>query len=85
MISPSTFLETIAEHTKQADPNAVSVPRLGTVDPAYVSGAPKVTLEGTTVLSPAGFPRLSAYTPAASDRVLLLPVGSSYVILGKVL
>lgn len=58
--------------------------RLGTVDPAYASGRPRVTLDGTTALSPAGFPRNNNYTPVAGDRVLLLPVGSSFVVLCKV-
>lgn len=58
--------------------------RIGTVDPSYTSGLVKVTFDGETTLSVKGYAWLGAYTPAASDRVALLPVGTSWLILGKI-
>lgn len=58
--------------------------RLATVDPAYTSGRPRVTFDGEDAPSGKAYPHLSSYAPAAGDRVLLVPAGTSYVILGKV-
>lgn len=65
-------------------PNLIAV-----VDPAYSSASypttwPKVTFEGEETMSERTFPAVTPYTPAPSDRVVMLPVGvSGYVILGK--
>jgi hypothetical protein len=55
-----------------------------TIDPAYVSGDPKAYINGSTTLT-GPYQHLAAYTPAANDSVLALPVGATqtYVILGK--
>ena len=71
-------LNRIATHTH------ASIAALGTVDPAYASGQPRVTIDGTSGLTVAGLQRLSSYTPAAADRVVLALVGGGDVILGKV-
>lgn len=56
------------------------------INPAYTSGNPTVYVNGATVLT-GPYQYLSSYTPAASDSVLVLPVGElqAYVILGKLL
>jgi hypothetical protein len=59
--------------------------RLGTVDPGYASGRPKVTFDGETTLSVKTYPYLSSYTPIAGHRVLLAAMGSTWVVLGRVL
>ncbi|HEU4754011.1 MAG TPA: hypothetical protein VFU47_12955 [Armatimonadota bacterium] len=56
--------------------------RLATIDPAYSSGNPKVTFDGEDTLSGRTYPKLRGYTPAPGDRVLMLRVGASYVIVG---
>lgn len=82
MISPRAFLDAVADHSEaKAAPNRGT--RLGTVDATYSTGKPKVTLDGTTTLSADGFTFLPSYTPVAGDRVVLLPVGTTYVILGR--
>ncbi len=81
MIDPKAFLDAVAGYA--ADDGQLPI-RLGVVDPAYSSGAPKVTLEGTTTLSVSGFAFVAGYVPMASDRVVLLPAGTTYLILGKV-
>lgn len=58
--------------------------RLATVNPAHASGRPRVTFDGETTLSGKAYPYLSSYVPAGGDRVLMIPAGSSYVIIGKV-
>lgn len=89
MIDTRQFLDAVAGYTQAkaaaTDPAAQKGNRLGTVDPAYTTGKPKVTLDGTTTLSAEGFSYLSSYTPTASDRVLLAPVGSTYVIIGDII
>lgn len=57
--------------------------RLSTVDPAYASGNPLVTVDGDAGLTgPYGF--LRSYTPASGDRVLLVPMGATYLVAGRI-
>jgi len=55
----------------------------GTIDPAYVSGDPKVAINGAALTGP--YQHLASYTPAANDAVLVAPVGvtRTYIVLGK--
>lgn len=55
-----------------------------TIDPGYTSGQPMAYINGSTTLT-GPYQRLTSYTPAASDAVLVIPVGAqqTYVILGK--
>lgn len=55
----------------------------GTVDAAYTSGKPQVTIDGATGLS-GPLDRLASYTPVAGDRVVVAVVGGGPVVLGKV-
>jgi hypothetical protein len=54
------------------------------IDPGYTSGDPKAYINGSTTLT-GPYKHLAAYTPAAGDSVLAMPVGvqQTYVILGK--
>jgi hypothetical protein len=52
----------------------------GTVDPAYVSGKPRIQFDGETIVSGKAYPYLASYTPAAGDRVMIV----RGVVLGKV-
>ncbi|MEV5710184.1 hypothetical protein [Actinoallomurus sp. NPDC052274] len=56
----------------------------GTVDPAYSGGQPKVTLAGDTSLS-GPYQRIASYTPGPGDLVLMLPLGATYVVAGKLI
>ena len=58
--------------------------RLGTIPAGYTSGRPTILFDGESTISTRTYPYLSSYTPAAGDRVLLVMVGHSGVILGKV-
>lgn len=57
---------------------------LGTVDEGHVSGLPRVRFDDEETASVRTRPHLSAYTPAAGDRVLLGRVGHGWVVLGQV-
>lgn len=56
----------------------------GTVDPAYTTGQPMVTLKGASSLS-GPYQRLAAYTPTAGDLVLMIPNGATYIVAGKLI
>jgi len=66
--------------------------RLATIDPDYspyenypsASPLPKVTFDGETTLSGKRYPFTNGYLPYSGDRVLMIPVGNTYVIVGKV-
>lgn len=68
-----------------AEPSSADKPvRLATVDPAYASGWPKVTFDGESTLSGKTYPHIDSYSPAKNDRVVLVPVGTTYLIIGAV-
>ena len=57
--------------------------KLGTV--TSTSGGIYVQFDGETTPSTKKYKRLASYSnPAVNDRVLLIKVGGSYVILGKI-
>jgi hypothetical protein len=57
---------------------------LGTIDPNYTSGLPKVIFDGESTPSLKAYTYASGYTPRANDRVIIANVGGSHVILGGV-
>lgn len=65
-------------------PNETNIYKLGKIDPSYVSGKPKIVFDGEAITSLKKYPCLGSYTPTANDRVLLLKVANSYVVLGKI-
>jgi hypothetical protein len=74
------FLEAVRGYVETDAPaNAI-----GTIDPAYTSGRPRVLFDGETVLGGKTYPYLASYTPVASHRVLLAPVGTGFVVLGRI-
>jgi|GEM_PF-5253812 len=76
------FLTAIARGVPQT-PQRLN--RLATIPAGYTSGDPTVVFDGESTPTTKTYKRLASYTPAASDRVLLAPVGtSSYVIIGQV-
>lgn len=59
--------------------------RLAVVDPAYVSGLPRVTFDGDTTMSTKGYAYLAGYEPIAEDRVLMVAAGlNNWVIVDSV-
>lgn len=85
------FLEDVAGYVRaqrQQEERGQS-PKLATVDDSYTpadfySGTlPKVTFDGESVLTTKRYPVMSPYEPQPSDRVVMLPVGHTYVIMGS--
>jgi len=58
--------------------------KLGTVT-ALLNGNPVIQFDGETTVSQKIYKRLSSYSPAVNDRVLLCRVAGTYIILGKVI
>lgn len=54
------------------------------IDAGYTSGDPRAYINGSATLT-GPYQHLAAYTPAANDSVLVLPVGATqtYIVLGK--
>lgn len=67
------------------EPSSADRPvRLAVVDATYMTGWPKVTFEGESTLSGKQYPHVDSYSPAPGDRVVLVPVGTTYLIVGAV-
>jgi hypothetical protein len=59
--------------------------KMGTVT-ALSSGAPMITFDGETTASQKLYKRLASYSsPEVNDRVLLLKMSGTYIIMGKVI
>jgi len=86
MTSAEEFLAAVsgfAAATKR--PSSTDRPvKLAVVDPSYTSGWPKVTFEGESTLSGKLYPHLDSYCPSANDRVVMVPVGTTWLIVGAV-
>lgn len=89
-MEPIPFLQAVAGFSRQDNASSASRPfRLATVDPAYVPSSfpgtlPKLTFDGEDTLSGKRYPVMAGYLPRPSDRVVLAPVGTTYLILGSV-
>jgi len=59
--------------------------KLGTIDPNYTEGKPRIIFDGEDTASEKKYPYLGSYAPRKNDRVLLQRVANSYVVLGKVI
>ena len=89
---PIAFLDAVAGYAREENRggSADRPIRLATIDPAYDASTypatlPKVTFDGESTLSGKRYTVLTpGYLPRASDRVILLPVGNTYVIIGSV-
>jgi len=82
------FLESVAGYTEARNRPTPQV-KLGTVDAAYdpdtyPATLPKITFDGESTLSGKRYPVIGSYWPHPSDRVVLLPTGTTYAILGSV-
>lgn len=59
--------------------------KLGKIDANYVDGRPKVIFDDELAVSTKEYPYIASYSPLSDDRVLLLRVSGSFVILGKII
>lgn len=86
-----TILESMQGYSQlsseQHSPSANAPVRIATIDPAYVAYTypgtlPKVTFEGEDVLTTKRYNVIGDYLPKPSQRVVMIPCGHTYVIVG---
>ena len=87
MASAADLLRTLktglAPETQGPTSSADKPNRLATIDPLYTgSGNPLVTFDGETLIGSKPYPFLGS-KPTAGTRVVMLPIGNSYVIAGS--
>jgi hypothetical protein len=86
--SPQRVLDVIAGMQVPVGSNPKRL-RVGSVDPVYRSGSypgvlPRVVFDGESRASCKRYMVVGSYRPEPGDRVVLAPVGTTYVILGAV-
>lgn len=81
-----SILQSITGFVQQQQTGPENKPnKMGTIDPDYSgTGDPKVTFYGETTLSGKNYPYMPPYQPTAGDRVVLVPVGTTYLIIGSI-
>lgn len=82
MISSSDFKNLVREIVRQELGDRTRF-KIGTI--ASVDGKPTVIFAGESTPSQKGYSYLASYTPAVGDRVLLVKIGGTYVILDKLI
>jgi hypothetical protein len=84
-----SFLQSVSGFTQaQNSTSSADKPVLiGTIDGSYSPASfpgtlPQVTFDGEDTLSGKRYAVMSGYRPAPADRVVLIPVGTTYLIIG---
>ncbi|MGW3499371.1 hypothetical protein ACWDMY_01315 [Streptomyces globisporus] len=85
-ISPQDFLNTVAGYAQQSAPQtSASKPiKLATVTSLGGGNTVRVQFDGESVSSTKYYPCLATYTAAVSNRVALMPTGTTYLVIGAV-
>lgn len=92
-MEPLDFLDSVSGYVRGESRSSADKPmRLAVVDPAYdpeadwpdAPTACRVTFEGETVLSVKAYPLLAGVYPLPGQRVMLAPVGNTYVVVGAI-
>lgn len=88
--NPMTFLQSIAGFTAtQGNGGSADRPiKLARIDPSFDQDSfptvlPRVTFEGESTLSGKFYAVASPYWPQPNDRVWMVPIGSTYMIVGS--
>jgi hypothetical protein len=84
-MDPTKFFDAIREYDASAD-NAESKGwnRCGTIDPAYTGTGPaRVQFDGEVAVSQKAY-HFVGVAPLAGKRAFLIPVGSTYLIMGPI-
>lgn len=80
MITADQFLDIVRDKGK--DKPIVRLGEVSSVDPN--TGRPSIIFDGETDPSIKRYPYLESFSPTEGDRVLLLAVGNTYVVIGKI-
>jgi hypothetical protein len=93
-MEPIAFLDGLTGYVRSSSNTSADKPiRIATIDPAYngfaspyPDGIPsaRVTFEGESTLSGKSYPVASGYIPMPLARVFLVPIGTTYLIVGAV-
>lgn len=67
----------------EIDDGGSDITKLATVTELFTSGKPKLMFDGEDIASEKEYESLGSYRPKVGDRVLLLGVSGTWVILGK--
>lgn len=86
--TPDDFLRRVADYVMARMPASRPV-RFATIDPAYAASSypgtlPRVTFDGEDALTAKGYAVAGPYLPSPGDRVMLVPAGITYAIVGGV-
>lgn len=88
-----TFLQSVSGYAQSQNTGSADKPiRIAVIDPTFdpfvnfpaVPPLPKVTFDGESTLSVKQYPYVQGYIPVPSQRVWLVPVGTTYLICGAV-
>lgn len=82
-----TFLETVQGFTadpKRDKPSQDKPIRIAVVQPDYSGGLVQVRFEGEDGIGQKGYASISSYNPQPNDRVVMVPIGTTYLIMGRV-
>lgn len=92
-MEPVQFLDAISGYVRTGTDGSADKPiRLAIIDPAYVSTASpypdaippaRVTFEGEGSLSGKSYPVAAGYIPTPGARVWMVPIGTTYLIVGS--
>lgn len=77
------MIPTAEDFLQMSQPDPKSPFRLGKVV-SVINGLPSILFDGEETASGKLYARLDSYTPAVNDRVLLVKVSGTYIVLGKV-
>lgn len=80
MITADQFLGIIRGNSN--DKALVRLGEVSSVDPS--TGRPSIIFDGEVEPSVKRYTYIDSYTPTEGDRVLLIAVGNTYVVIGKI-
>lgn len=93
-IQPIAFLDAVAGYVTSSSSSSADRPiKLATIDPAYSAfsglypsgvNPARVTFDGESTLSAKAYPIASGYIPQPGNRVYLVPIGNTYLIVGTI-
>ena len=74
----------LIEETPAAGETREPVFRIATVGSSFLNGHAQLIFDGQTTATQKYYKRLSSYSPASGDRVLVVKDSGTYIILGKI-
>lgn len=83
-ITTTEFIEEVMRLQQQSAPWDNSIIRMATIDPNYQGiGLPAVRFDGEMGITISGYHYLSTFTPQPGDRVIMIRISTSWLIIGS--